>query len=201
MTKRAENFAITGWVICFGRDTRIALFFGSSAVSTLWAMLGSTYLYVSPRPYFIGWNFTEGHESIHLFIVFSSIGLIISIYHYGYKSGVLTVYCSELWTSFLYWNLHWLIRLYFHTISRRHCIFTDFSNQHLRIQTIKRSVTMKKILIFGGLVIVLFIGIVLLTNMATSEKVEGNHMEKIITSRTDKLWIMNIIKTLLLQTN
>ncbi|MBU6081710.1 thioredoxin family protein [Allobacillus halotolerans] len=33
---------------------------------------------------------------------------------------------------------------------------------------------MKKILIFGGLVIVLFIGIVLLTNMATSEKVEGN---------------------------
>lgn len=61
---------------------------------------------------------------------------------------------------------------------------------------------MKKILIFGGLVIVLFIGIVLLTNMATSEKVEGNPYGKIpyIQKRLN-YWIMNIIKTLLLQTN
>ncbi len=37
---------------------------------------------------------------------------------------------------------------------------------------------MKKILIFGGSIIVLFIGIVVLTNMAQSEKVEGNPYEK-----------------------
>lgn len=67
MTKRAENLRSPDGSSHLGRDTRIALFFRKFSSIHLVSYAGFNVSLCIPRPYFIGWNFTEGHESIHLF--------------------------------------------------------------------------------------------------------------------------------------